>query len=139
MTKPENAVELLPCPFCNAAAKMQTARNGYEHRVECSRCGAQSGECDFDNNPTDWQYVAKVWNTRSTPQPLPADVQGLVEALENCLELFPLDGEIDRTHSQRIAGLAALGDVDVISTWAEARINDAKQALAAFRAKQGGV
>jgi len=68
----QDELNLLPCPLCGAAVKMQTDwTDGYDHstqseyshrydHIECRPCGLTVS--NYDNEIVD---VAKTWNTRT--------------------------------------------------------------------------
>lgn len=73
MTKTDEALKLLPCPFCGGPAEMDT-RQGYINlsngrtetavAVYCTVCGVQASICRGDV-PDVWpEEVAEIWNRR---------------------------------------------------------------------------
>lgn len=131
MTKPENAVDtkLLPCPWCGGVGTLTKYRGGFWVRCVNNGC-AFMPELVVESG-TDKEAIAQ-WNTRSTPA-LPADVQWLVDALEDAfLWIKDLRIGVDKWCTPSIDFVGVDARLENLESWA----NRARKELAAFRAKQ---
>jgi hypothetical protein len=80
MSKPVEAMELLPCPFCNGQNHKPMLRECLgDHWVSCTNCEAATKMCGSQDS------AVHVWNRRNTPQPLEGQADAVVTGIgTNC-------------------------------------------------------
>ena len=76
MSNNQDAVKLLPCPFCGAAAKLEQGGFG-EQFAACTRCWLHMGMAWADTK----ENAVKGWNTRA-PTPREQELEARCRELE---------------------------------------------------------